>query len=382
MGILKKHLSINSDMLQKSDDCEKILQSDTKQLLCAAANAVVDECSDKLNQIVPLDDEVNKKLSSFLTRHACVIDEIQEIFSGFCANATEGMGLSHSDDFDPDFFDEISELSMKSFFFEVTLDRFFFTPLAVYLKLLQPIYVDRVCMVSIFQEVCRRSSEDALPEAMFYYQCWGYSFTPLGTNVFEIEPTGKPYEFEDVLLPSNVSPAPVFDALIRAFYPKFSRDTNEIFNVRAALTPKLLSEITHFCGEVIYVFEVYCEEISDEILVIEIAASFTLDMMHNYLSCLLGFSQDFIDYAYVVGEQSTPFNTYKPNSQHPSLCTLDATLKSLPLERDSVLHYALFGFFDMNSFTPTETEMFEFRLTLIRKIKARYGRIYPWQKNL
>jgi len=186
-----------------------------------------------------------------------------------------------------------------------------------------------------------------------------------------------------VLLPTNISPEPVFDALSSSFCANSFESVTTDISIKAALPSKLLFDMVKNTSEVVYCFKATCAELSDETLYIEIEARSSLDMLHEYISCLIGFLPDFVEYAFVAGEADTPFNTYSPGSPSKSLDTQFTTLTSLPLEIDNVLLYAIYGLDVISNFVLyDETCTFEFELTLTKKTKARYGRVYPWQKTL
>jgi len=380
LGTVKKHLSINSDMLQKSDECDEILQRSIKHLLCDAANIVVEDCSAKLNTAIPLGNAITKKLNLFLKRPVSVIDEIQEIFSGFCTNAFDNVDFSNHAEYDPEFFEELIETSSKSSFFETILDKCFFMPLSCYLKLVQPVYIDSVHLPTLFSDNCKKiDNSDALPPFVdpLHYLCWGYSFTPLGTSVFEHKNTTG--EYEDMRLPANISPAPIFNELHRGFYPAFENEANETFNPKAALPSKLLLNMLKNTGAPVYRFRIFCDELAESAFNIDVEAGSTLDALHNYLACLAGIYPDFIDFSFVVGERNTPFNTYRPDSPIKALNTADATLRSLPILPGIPFRYIIYNAFEPTDITaPSDDSALVFDIMMMGKTQARYGRVYPW----
>jgi len=385
IGLLNKMPSINADVLLKSDSFDKILKSDNKTVLLAAVEAVICDCADRLNKIVDSDDAIYDKLHSFLKRPLCVIDEIQDIFSGFCEDMMDTLDIETLTEQPGEFIQELIESGTKSIAYETTLDKYFFTPLSCYLRLLQPIYLERMRLIPLFSEYTRRMElESPIPtDNLVYYLCWGYSFTPLGMQLFENKDAVEQASIDgdEVLLPKDISPVPIFEALSRAFYPEY-KDANIQFNIKSAVSSKLLTEMLEAKNASVFGFYINCDKVMRETLYVEVSGSSPVDIMHEHICTFIGVDPN-LEYTLTIGKTATPFNTYSYDNEVELLNTANVIFDKLPIDVHTIVHYTIYGIgIVKDGFVPENQHGISFTISGAKKMPALYGRVYPWQKLL
>jgi len=383
MGVLDVMPSINADVLKKGAGFDKILAMDNMSILRAAVEAIVCDCADRLNKIVNSDDAVYDKLHLFLKKPVCVVDEIQDIFGGFCENVIDGLDIASLADHPDEFIHGLIESGAKSVRYEITLDKYFFTPLSCYLKLVQPVYIERMRMMPLFSEFSRRldMNEPSATDNLLYYLCWGYSFTPLGMDVLENaeQVAQASLEGDEVLLPTDVSPAPIFDAINRAFYPEF-RDSAVPFNIKSAISTKLLTDVIESKNATVFGLSITCEKIMKETLYVEIGGSSPMDTLHEHVCAFIGVDPN-LDYTITIGATANPFNTYSYEAEVEFLNTAYINFDSLPIDASTVMYYTIYGIGVVKDGQFPEDELgITFEISSAKQMGARYGRVYPWQK--
>jgi hypothetical protein len=194
-----------------------------------------------------------------------------------------------------------------------------------------------------------------------------------------LEPDVTHEENDEILLPPAVSPAQIFETIQAAIKHEFGDKRSLMSNVRASLTPPLLTNMLQGIRKVVYGLSVRCKRLMKEEILIEIEENAPLDILHEYICSITGIHPDF-DYSICIGETETPFNTYIYGAQIKSRCTQTATFETLPIETGTTLRYTIHGM-EALTFSPEATKLV-FDIIVTKKIKARYGRVYPWHKTI
>ena len=324
MKFFTKMPSVYVNRMEVSANRTEILNSSDREILQEIVENAILIASKALRQFIPMHETLFS--DRFIRGLLAEPMETDEIFSkvyevaGFTLEDLMDIGFDDG----PAEIDEATEILIAgSFFLGIMLDKFFYTPFGHYLKLIRPMYVlpFEFDEVESFIDNC---DDDEMLYSAFFAPCSSYTLTPLGLELFEVDPNENNYLDIEKVMPFSKVKESLFDnpQMLEFFY-------NDVLRIEPAAG---FHGLNFPPVGVVYNFLVTQETDKRKWMTVQIPAQMTLEDLFDEIA--EGF--DLIDgeeYSFFHDKVENRFTEYvSPSLQKKSRKTAEIPLSELDFD--------------------------------------------------
>lgn len=358
MGLITKIPSIYANRAQVAKDADERLTAPNEAILCEIVEATIQLSAFSLNDLIALPEPVfgESFIRSILKKPMETDDIFQRVY--------DMMGITLEDMFEQDFENDIDDMDgmdaaflSSTFMLGVFIDRFFFTPLGHYLKLIRPIYVLPFDFENEIKYFLESSMEPDELFVSFFAPCSKYYLTELGLQYFKVAPSPRVFVDVKTQLP--------FDLLKKQFFHKKS-----VLDAMPAHARRAEDDAPP--GGMVYTLKIKSDPAYW--INLEMPAEATLHRLYLEAASFFGLNCN-MDYSFFHDETENPFAEYvSPKKARRAKKTADIPLESLDFEHKRKL---LLTCRNQNSGGSKSSSVARLSLELMQVKPREAGRSYP-----